>query len=104
MIVGPNSHFVHEIGRRNRRHKIAMTEALKPMIVVSWNINRSMRHGEDSKICERVSEMHPLNGTKTVRLPQRRMGKPYKNRFDPETESIGNLDTEDELPSACGHF
>ena len=64
MIVGPNSHFVHEIGRRNRRHKIAMTEALKPMIVVSWNINKSMRHGEDSKICERVSEMHPLNGTK----------------------------------------
>jgi len=34
-IVGPSSHFFHDIGSRSSMHRMAITEALKPMIDVS---------------------------------------------------------------------
>jgi hypothetical protein len=48
MMVGPISHFFHDIGNLRTIHNMAMTEALKPRILVSWNINMSSTYKNEA--------------------------------------------------------
>ena len=110
-MVGPSSHFFQEMGSWRSMHKIAIVDALRPMILVSWNISESvghqhkeMKHGVSNKICERVVGSNPPSVTKSEHWPQLQKDKLYSNIFDPWIGNKDNPDNEGERPFVYQHF